>query len=187
MYFTAIEKFDRDTGERWADYAHWIGRSDLRRIITLDSLLCPLVVHAESAEDWAFVAKEDFMLDFFTDLGFVLGRVALHRPSEVLAVVREPSAADVDNFPHPDFEFAGYDLLDVQMVASALLGTERFAEMFDVNELSPESGLLVSHERATEIRDKLRRRYPERTNARCDVWALWRYVGPRPDAGDFST
>ena len=185
MYFTAIEKFDRDNGERWADYARWIGHSDLVRIVTLDSLLCPPVVHAESAEDWQFVAKEDFMLDFFTDLDFVLRGVAGHRPAEVLAVIREPSAAEVENFSHPDFEFAGFDLMDTRMVASALLGSDRFPEMFDVNELSPDSGLLRSHARAGEIRDDLRRRYPDRANAQCDVWALWRFTGSLPrDAGD---
>ena len=186
MYFTAIEKFDRDNGERWADYARWIGRSDLIRVVTLDSLLCPLVVHAESAEDWQFVAKEDFMLDFFTDLDFVLDHVAGHRPAEVLAVIREPSAAEMENFSRPDFEFAGFDLLDTRMVASALLGSDRFPEMFDVNELSPESGLLLSPERAGEIRDELRRRYPNRESAQCDVWALWRFTGNLPQvAGDF--
>ena len=187
MYFTAIEKFDRDNGERWADYARWIGRSDLVRIVTLDSLLCPPVVHAESAEDWQFVAKEDFMLDFFTDLDFVLRGVAGHRPAVVLAVIREPAAADVENFSHPDFGFAGFDLLDTRMVGSALLGGERFPELFDVNELSPESGLLLSQERAGELRDELRRRHPERAAAQCHVWALWRYLGMLPSvAGDFS-
>ena len=186
MYFTAIEKFDRDNGERWADYARWIGRSDLIRIVTLDSLLCPPVVHAESAEDWQFVAQEDFMLDFFTDLDFVLRGLAGHRPAEVVAVLREPSAAEVENFTHPDFEFAGFDLLDTRMVASALLGSGRFPEMFDLNELGPASGLLLSHERAGEIRDGLRRRYPDRENAQCNVWALWRYVGILPRVvGDF--
>ena len=110
-YYTAIERFDHDNGERWLGYTRWLGRTDLMRIVSLDSLLCPPVVHPESADDWQFVAKEEFMLDFFTDLDFVLQRVSGHRPSVVIAVARDPSPADVSDFPHPDFEFAGFDIV----------------------------------------------------------------------------
>ena len=126
-YYTAIERFDRDNGERWVGYTRWLGRTDLTRIITLDSALCPPVVHPESADDWQFVAKEEFMLDFFTSLDFVLQRVAGHRPSVVIAVARDPSADDVSNFPHPDFELAGFDVVDAQFTASAVLNHSRFS------------------------------------------------------------
>ncbi len=75
-YYTAIERFDPDNGERWVGYIRWLGRTDLKRLVTLDSLLCPPVVHPESADNWQFVSKEEFMLDFFTDLDFVLRRVS---------------------------------------------------------------------------------------------------------------
>ena len=139
-YYTAIERFDRDNGERWVGYTRWLGRTDLTRVVTLDSILCPPVVHVESSEDWPFVAQEEFMLDFFTNLDFVLRRVSSHRPSVVIAVARDPSAADVSDFPHPDFEFAGFDIVDAQFIASALLNGCNFPEAFDVSELSSESG-----------------------------------------------
>jgi hypothetical protein len=152
-------------------------RTDLVRIVTLDSILCPPVVHVESSDDWQFVAQEEFMLDFFTDLDFVLRRAVGHRPSVVVAVARDPSAEDVSGFPHPDFEFAGFDVVDVQFVASALFNSSHFPGVFDVSELSPESGLVMSRERAFEIRDTLRQRHPDRDEARCYVWAIWRYTG----------
>ena len=175
-YYTAIERFDRDNGERWVGYTRWLGRTDLIRVVTLDSLLCPPVIHPESADDWQFVAKEEFMLDFFTDLDFVLQRVSGHRPSVVVAIARDPSPADVSDFPHPDFEFAGFDIVDAQFTASALLNGCNFPEAFDVSELSSESGLIASRERAFKIRDVLHRRYPNRDKKKSHVWAIWRYT-----------
>ncbi|MGA3284013.1 MAG: hypothetical protein ABSD57_06110 [Verrucomicrobiota bacterium] len=177
MYYTAIERFDPNNGERWVGYTRWLGRTDLKRVVTLDSLLCPPVVHVESGDDWEFVAKEDFMLDFFTDLDFVLRRVAGHRPSVVVAVTREPSADDVSGFSDPNFEFAGFDVVDTQFLASALLSSSRFPGVCDVSELSDESGLILSRERAFEIRDALRQRHPNQEKAKCFVWAIWRYTG----------
>ena len=176
-YYTAIERFDRDNGERWVGYTRWLGRTDLMRIVSLDSLLCPPVVHAESADDWQFVAKEEFMLDFFTDLDFVLQRVSGHRPSVVVAVARDPSPADVSDFPHPDFELAGFDVVDTQFIASALLNGGRFPGVFKVSELSLESGLIKSRERAFRIRDILHERYLNRDKIKSHVWAIWRYTG----------
>jgi DNA-directed RNA polymerase sigma subunit (sigma70/sigma32) len=48
-YFTAIERFDPGNGERWVGYTRWLGRADLTRVVTLDSLLCPPVVHGQSS------------------------------------------------------------------------------------------------------------------------------------------
>ena len=140
-------------------------------------MLCPAVVHPQSSADWEFVAQEEFMLDFFTDAGFVLQRAATVRSAQIVAVCREPSAEDVSGFAHPEFEFAGFDVVDTQLVASALLGNNRFPGMFEVSELSGESGLIPTRERAVQIRDKLRRRYPNNDRANCHVWAMWRYTG----------
>jgi len=175
-YYAAIERFDRSNGERWNGFIRWLGRTDLKRIVTLDSTLCPAVVHPESADDWPCVAQEEFMLDFFTNLDFVLGRIAGHRPSEVIAVARDPSVEEVDGFPHPEFEMAGFDLVDAQFTASALLNN-RFPDVVNVSRLSAESGLIRSREWAFKVRDTLRQRHPDREDARCSVWAVWRYTG----------
>jgi len=175
-YYAAIERFDRNNGERWKSFTRWLGRSDLTRIVTLDNTLCPTVVHPQSADDWEFIAQEEFMLDFYTSLDLVLNRVAGHRPSEVIAVARDPSAEEVDAFPHPEFEFAGFDVVDTELSTSALLNN-RFPNLVNVSRLSPESGLIPSREFAFTIRDTLRKRHPERGDARCYVWAVWRYTG----------
>jgi hypothetical protein len=176
-YYTAIERFDRNNGERWLGYTRWLGRTDLERVVTLDSILCPPVVHMESSEDWPFVAQEEFMLDFYTSLDFVLRRVSGHRPSVVIAAARDPSVAEVSDFPHLNFEFAGFDIVDAQFIASALLNGCNFPGAFDVSELSPGSGLIRSRSRAFRIRDILHERYLNRDKIKSHVWAIWRYTG----------
>ena len=117
------------------------------------------------------------MLDFFTDLDFVRRRVPGHRPSVIVGIARNPSTAELDAFPHPGFELAGFDVVDTQFTASALLNGDQFPGVFKVSELSLESGLIRSRERAFRIRDTLGRCFPNRDEARCHVWAIWRYTG----------
>jgi hypothetical protein len=175
-YYAAIERFNPDNGERWKSFTRWLGRSDLARIVTLDNTLCPPVVHPQSADDWEFISKEEFMLDFYTSLEFVLKRVAGHRPSEVIAVARDASLEEVEGFPQPEFEFCGFDLVDTEFSTSALLNN-RFPDVVNVSKLSRESGLIASRELAFQMRDNLRKRYPGRDDAMCCVWAVWRYTG----------
>jgi len=175
-FFTAIERFDPGNGDRWVNFTRGLGRTDLKRIITLDTSLCPTVIHPESANDWQFVAKEEFMLDFFTDADFVLQRIGGHRPSTVVAIARDPSREDIDGFPLPDFEFGGFDVVDIQFTGSALFNN-RFPGLCDVTRLSQESGLLKSQDRANRLRDTLHRRYPDREDANCYVWAVWFHTG----------
>jgi hypothetical protein len=95
----------------------------------------------------------------------------------VLAIARNPSAEEVSAFQHPDFELAGFDIVDAQFTASALLNGCNFPGAFDVSELSSESGLIKSRERAFRIRDVLHQRYPNRDQMKSNVWAIWRYTG----------
>ena len=182
-YYAAIERFDPGNGERWVGFSRWLGRTDLKRIVTLDSAVCPPVVHPQSADDWRFVVQEEFMLNFFTDLNFVRQRTAGHRPSEVIAVARDPSAETVAGFPHTDFELAGFDLVDMQLAGSVIFNPNRFPGAINVSKLSPESGLIRSRDWAFRIRDNLCRRHPDREDARCYVWAVWRYIGLVGDGG----
>ena len=80
------------------------------------------------------------MIDFFTSLDFVRRRTAGHRPAEVIAVARDPSAEAVAGFPHPDFELAGFDLVDAQFSSSVIFNPGRFPGAVNVSKLSAESG-----------------------------------------------
>jgi hypothetical protein len=67
--------------------------------------------------------------------------------------------------------------VDAQFTASALLNGCNFPEAFDVSELSSESGLIKTRERAFRIRDVLHQRHPNRDETKSNVWAIWRYTG----------
>jgi hypothetical protein len=73
--------------------------------------------------------------------------------------------------------FAGFDIVDAQFTASALLNGCNFPEAFDVSELSSKSGLIKLRERAFRIRDALHQHYPNRDKKKSHVWAIWRYTG----------
>ena len=136
----------------------------------------PPVVHPESADDWQFVAKEEFMLDFFTNLDFVLQRIAGHRPSMVMAVARDPSAEDVDGFPHPNSSWpVRHGGRPVHLQRAPQQPFSREWSMFRSFHRNP--GSFKSREWAFKLRDTLRQRHPDRDDARCYVWAVWRYTG----------
>jgi hypothetical protein len=172
--YACLERFDAgDKG--WLNYLQWLGRNDLASVVAVDGMLCPPLVRAESEADWQFTAREDFLGNYlFSDLDFLLGRAALFPRSMIVAAIREPSVADVSGFSRPDFEFVGFDVSDRDCCVSALLNCGGFPDVFSLDELSPTSGLILSHERAFEIRDRLHQLYPEEAHADCFVWALWR-------------
>ena len=174
MLFTARGRFDPRHARDWEGYLDFLGRRDLARVITLDTILCPPVIEASSPEDWSFLAADLAAVDLFTDLGFLRRRTATAKtPFRILAALREPTGPDAEGEPGPDFEFAGFDVVDVEHDVSALLNCGGFPEVFSVEELASSSGLLTSIERAYEVRDELLRRYPDHDHARCHVWAVW--------------
>jgi hypothetical protein len=91
----------------------------------------------------------------------------------VIAATRAPSATAVTSFSDADFEFSGFDVVDTARRISVILNCGGFPEVFSVSELSSESGLLTSYERAFEIRDTLRRLNPDGEHSDYDVWAIW--------------
>jgi len=182
MFYACRERFDVDDGERWVEFLGWLGRDDLRRVVTLDSMLCPSLIPMESDEAWGFALCEQHMPDVFTDLDFVLRQAASFPRHMVLAAAREPSEGDVSGFSHPDFEFAGFDLFDTACIASALLNCGGSPEVFSATELSEKTGLIMSRDRAFEIRDRMLELNPYEPHADCHVWALWRRtVRPRAE------
>lgn len=101
-------------------------------------------------------------------------RGAAAMPRAVLvAALCEPSAEGMTAFSRGNLEFAGFDVVDVENQASALLNCGGFPDVFAAEELSPESGLIMCRDRAYEIREMLARLHPDEAHAQCHVWALW--------------
>ena len=176
-WYMATETFTARGGEAWHAYVEWSGLTQLDEIVSLDPMLCPTLLPDIRDDYWPHIVNEDFMLQFFTDLEFLLAQVSGTPERNLLSVYRNP--------PHPpppctkpvNFEFLGYDLVDVQASASALTNCGGFPDVFDKAELSSK-GLLTSHARARQVQSELRARYPEEHHANCYVWAVYRAVMP---------
>lgn len=175
MFYTIREPFDANHGEPWLNYLQWLGRTNLTQVVTLDGMLCPAVTLPTTDTDGQFVSPE--FAGLFTDAAFVLERVAIFPKAVVLAALADPSPDEVLHFDDPRFAFAGYDLVDMDGIASALLNCGGFPNVFSPTELSIDSGLISSYDRAFEIREKLGELHSEDAHADCRVWALWRYRG----------
>ena len=171
--FVANRKFDAAAGARWARYLDWSGLHQLQEVVSLDTVLCPTVPEQLKAEDWEHNVQADYQISYFRSLEYLRKRVAGEPGLNVLAVLQNPSPADVESVQLPGFRFLGFDLLDIHGDISALSNCGGFEDVFAGSELS-EHGLLPELPRAYEVRLGLSTAYPDESHARCDVWAIWR-------------
>ena len=174
-WYIATETFTPRRAEAWEKYVAWSGLTQLHEVVSLDPMLCPTLLPEIDRDFWPHIVNEDFMLGFFVDLEFLLGRLPAVADRNLLCVYRNPPGMPAPPSGPLDFEFLGYDIVDVQASASALTNCGGFPGVFDNRELSPE-GLLTSHARACEVQSALRVKHPDEPHADCHVWALFRAV-----------
>ncbi|WP_217569004.1 hypothetical protein [Mesorhizobium sp. GbtcB19] len=173
--YIATEKFDPSHGSGWEEYVEWSGLAQLTEVVTIDGILCPTALGDIKDSYWPHIVNEDYMLDFFVDLDFLLSELGDAHDLNVLGVIRRP-LADVRSLAWGGFAFLGYDLMDKVVGNSALSNCGGFPDVFANSELS-NVGLLDDFDRAVEIRDLLHRTYPEERHADCDLWAIFRRQG----------
>jgi len=175
-WYIATETFT-PRREGWTKYIAWSGLTQLDEVVSLDPMLCPSLLPDIQPEYWPHIVNEDFMLNFFVDLEFLLGQLPDIAERNLLCVFRDP----VNPPPVPasslNFEILGYDLVDTQASASALTNCGGFPDVFENSELSSK-GLLTSCARALEVQSELRRKYPGEPHANCHVWAMLRAGAP---------
>ena len=176
--YIVTERCDPSRGSFWDSYVAWSGLTQLTEVVTVDSLLCPYVLKEVLAEDWAHIVNEDFMLDYFHDLPYLLRRVGHLNGRNLLCVFRNPVGhVDVPRGEH-GFSFEGYDLVDVRGGISALTNCGGFPNAFSNAELSSH-GLLSSLARAREVAAALPTLYPAHGHEQVNVWAIYRALTPR--------
>jgi hypothetical protein len=172
-WFIATEKFTRRNGESWSSYINWSGLYQLRELVSLDAILCPSVLPEIRDEYWPHIVNEHYMLNFFHNFDFFSREIAnVTRDKNVLCVFRNPPDPPKAP-PVADFEFLGYDLVDVDGDVSALSNCGGFPDVFANSELS-EVGLLPNFQRAVEVQARLRSLHPEEPHADCHLWAIFR-------------
>jgi len=174
-WFIATETFTSDDKQAWEKYIAWSGLGHLDEVVSLDPMLCPTVLPEIKDEYWPYIVNEDFMLNFFVDLEFLLKQISSIPERNLLCVYRNPESPPPPYEGSVRFELLGYDLVDVEGSASALTNCGGFPDVFANSELS-RKGLLTSHARALEVRAQLHAKHPEEHHADCHVWAISRAV-----------
>jgi len=171
--YIAVEKFDPSKGSQWRDYIVWSGLTQLDEVVSLDGMLCPVILKETKASYWHHIVNEDGMLNFLTDLDFLKQQLGSPANVNILAVLRNPTEEAVRDGLGDRFRFVGYDLLDQEQGVSALTNCGGFPDVFANAELSTK-GLLQSYSRAREVQRDLKERYPEEYHADCNIWAIFR-------------
>lgn len=175
-WYVAVERFSpKINQEAWSKYIDFCHLNQLKEVVSLDSSLCPNIIHSPIAEDWKFLVKEDPQPFYFTDLDYLIRRVKANPITQILAIIRNSLIECKNVFNDTRFTFLGYDLMDKDDDISALLNCGGFPEVFSNHELS-EYGLILSLERANEVRKLLKEKNPEERHADCNVWAIWRLL-----------
>jgi hypothetical protein len=169
--YIATERFDPGRGADWNEYISWSGLTQLCEVVSLDSILCPKVIDEILPEDWHHIVNEDFMLDYFTDLDYLIQRVGVLEGRNLLCVYKNPGPDQ--NPSESRFALEGYDLIDVMGGVSSLSNCGGFPLAFENRELN-RVGLLPTLDRANAVRAALMSNYPAEPHANCDVWAIYR-------------
>ena len=175
-WFIATKPFTPAEGEAWDQYIDFSGLTQLEEVVSLDPLLCPALLQGTHDAYWPRMVRENFTLNCFLDLNFLKQQIAQVHPRNLLCVFRNP--AEHPTAPTADFEFVGYDLVDVQFTASALTNCGGFPKAYANSELS-RHGLLPGLARASEVQQSLRSLYPDEPHADCHLWAIFRAAESR--------
>jgi hypothetical protein len=173
-WFIATETFTPSDGDNWQRYIAWSGLSHLDEVVSLDCMLCPTVLPEIRDDYWPHIVSQNFLLNYFVDLEFLLTQVASVPRKNLLCVVREPVQSS-QSIVDKRFELVGFDLLETETSTSALVNCGGFPRAFQNGELNAK-GLLPSLSRALEVQSALSENYPEEHHAQCDVWQIARAV-----------
>ena len=171
--FIATERFDPTDGEKWRKYAEWAKIPALTEVVSLDALLCGHLVKEFSDEDWKHIVNENFRLDYFCHLDYLLSRVLDKERRNILGLYRNPAAHIAEAPAAGAFKFMGYDLIEEETQISALTNCGGFADCF-LNEELNSYGLIGAFDRASEVKRSLVTKHPEEHHAQCELYAIWR-------------
>jgi len=171
--FIATKRFDPSDSKRWNEYINWAKIPALVEVVSLDCLLCPHLVNEFTDEDWSHIVNENFRLNYFHDLNYLLERVATVKNRNILGLYRN-SDQHISHPPSPaGFEFIGYDLIEEMTQISALTNCGGFPDAFSNSELN-RFGLLSDFIRARDVRINLLKQNPDEPRANCEMYAVWR-------------
>jgi hypothetical protein len=142
VVYSTVKRFDPGCGEAWQKFIDWSGLTQPREVISLDGILCPTVFQDLTTEDWQHNVQEDFKINLFHDLNYLVRRVAGNVQVNVLALIQNPTDDEVCSFSDHRFRFRGFDLVELQTGISALVNCGGFPKAFSPADLSETSHLV---------------------------------------------
>jgi hypothetical protein len=171
-WYVAVEIFD-PRNPKWESYHKASGLSQLKRVVSLDTLLCPFIFHKTTPEDWNHNVHADFRTEFFKDPDYLTKKIGHRKNCQILGVVLEPQEEVAHTFDDGQFTFVGYDLVEKKTGISSLVNcTGGFPLAYQNSELNS-NGLINSFSRAKEVQKNLKKHYAEDAHAYTELWALW--------------
>lgn len=180
IWFTSREIYDKsysNDGISWSKYQEWSKLYHIEELVSLDSMLNTVVVERDfdSLDYWGFSIVENLIeTGFFSSLEYVIQKTKAITRFNLLAVAKNPDI-DCREYPIEDFEFLGYDLLDLEYNISALSNCGGFDETFFPNELN-KFGLIDNYIKALDIQGRLCKNNPKEHHAFTNVMAIWRHT-----------
>jgi len=165
------EKYDQNQGENWDKYIIWKNCS-CKRIISLDTSLCPSVIDVLSDEDWTHKVYPDIFFDAFDSILWINRKVPSKTHNHQILAVQK---FDVDNQIQDillGFRFIGYDMIENETMISAITNCIHFDLAYSSDDLN-EFGLISEANMVKEISLRLVKYYPDESHANVSAWAIW--------------
>jgi hypothetical protein len=171
LYIT-VDRFDANRGEEWLQYLSCMERNNIQEVVSLDGGLCPPMIRELRDNDWQHIVNENFMLNYFIHLDYLLERVGEWKTKNLLCVYRNPETEPI--FPTVPIRFhpLGYDLVDVSGTSSPIASIG-FPDVYSNDELN-QYGLFNSIQRAREVRLALYAKYGGAHHTQTHLWAIGR-------------
>lgn len=175
-FLYAVRETFTETDEGWEKYIEWSKLCHVTEIAGLDYILnCDLVKPGNQDEnDWKkkyIPAHNDTGL--YTTPDYVLSKIKTSGKFNFLAVVIEPTQ-NCNEIILENYDFMGYDLLDIYFEISALTNCGGFDESFSTSDINS-VGLIDDFENAYNIANKLYENNPEEEHANTNVIGVWRH------------
>ena len=168
MYYKVVERFGPDAGDKWQSYLKWRGLN-LTSFESVDGILRPDLFEPETKDDWQNCVNADFKLGLITSLAYARTILTRHENATLVGVEIELEAGY-----SPKDGLLGFDIIDGYCDVSLITnwGTD---EKDDFSEHVMPNGLIGDPTRALQVRNSLRKCYPEDSHAQgCEVWAIYR-------------
>lgn len=176
LLYAARERFDKTQSEAWDNYIEWSKIQDVTEIAGLDYIINNDLVEIDNPtdDDW----KQKYIpshneTGLYQTAEYVLLKMKPTVKFNFLAVMVEP-IQDCREIMLENYEFMGYELLDLSFEISALTNCGGFDETFLPTDLNS-FGLIDDFNNAYDIANRLFENNPEEDHANTNVIAVWRH------------